>query len=78
MKALALFVSPEQQANFTKYIPYGPVNSKAFDTGIITPEAAKLINSSPENAKNQIIADSNWWGENGAKVVEMWDNFRQK
>ena len=30
--------SPEFQANLPQYVPYGPVNQKAYETGKITPE----------------------------------------
>ena len=77
-KAIALFVSPEQQAEIPKYINYGPVNAKAFDLDILTAEQKALLNSSPENLKKQVVVDAQWWGENGAELQERWDSFTQK
>jgi putative spermidine/putrescine transport system substrate-binding protein len=78
MKALAMFMSPEQQANFPKYIDYGPTNSKAFKTGILNDADIKRVNSSPENAAKQVIVDDAWWGEHGAQMIERWQNFKQQ
>ena len=45
MKAIATAVSPEMLANLPKYIDYGPANMKAYETGKITPEMAKDLNT---------------------------------
>lgn len=78
MKVIALIVSPDLQANFPKYIDYGPANIKAFDTGKLSDEEKARITSSPENIKNQVITDIEWWGENMAAMTERWSNFRQE
>lgn len=78
MKAIARFVSPEQQANITKHIAYGPVNTKAFDTGLISDEAAQNINTAPQNMGKQIVIDASWWGEHGARMRERWDSMIQR
>jgi len=82
MKALAMFLAPEQQANFAKRMDYGPINApinaKAFDTGILNDEDRKRLNSSPENAAAQVIIDNEWWGVNGAALMERWQNFKQQ
>lgn len=77
-KAIAMFVSPEQQAMLPTYINYGPVNAKAFELDILTDEQKEAINSSPENAKNQLVMDAEWWGENGAPIIERWDAMIQQ
>jgi putative spermidine/putrescine transport system substrate-binding protein len=77
-KAIAMFVSPEQQAALPKYINYGPVNSKAFDLDILSSEQKAALNSSPENMKKQAVIDAQWWGENGADLQERWDSFTQQ
>jgi putative spermidine/putrescine transport system substrate-binding protein len=78
MKALAMFMSPEQQAHFAQHIDYGPINAKAFDTGILNDADRKRVNSSPDNAAKQVIINDAWWGENGAAVIERWQNFKQQ
>ena len=78
MKAIALFVSPELQANLPQYVNYGPVNQKAFDLGKITPEQAASSNSSPENLSKQLVQNKAFWTDNGQKGQEMWDKFMQE
>lgn len=78
MKALAMFMSPEQQATFAKHIDYGPVNAKAFETGILDDADRKRVNSSPENAKSQVMVSDEWWGEHGTEMIERWQNFKQQ
>ncbi len=78
MKALAMFLSPEPQAHFAQYIDYGPINAKAFDTGILNDADRKRVNSSPENLAKQVIINDAWWGEHGAEMMERWQNFKQK
>ncbi|QPC42629.1 ABC transporter substrate-binding protein [Kaustia mangrovi] len=77
-KAIAHFVSAKQQAMLPKYINYGPVNQKAFELDVLTEEEKKAINSSPENIKNQLVIDAEWWGENGAEILERWDAMIQQ
>lgn len=45
MKALALFTSPELQANIPQHIDYGPINVKAFETGKIPQDMLAGLNS---------------------------------
>ncbi|MCA1971350.1 MAG: ABC transporter substrate-binding protein [Caenispirillum sp.] len=78
MQAIAKFVSPEQQAEITKHISYGPVNTKAFDTGRISEEAAQKINTAPQNMDKQVVVDADWWGEHGARMRERWDSMIQR
>lgn len=77
-KVIAMMVSPELQANIPALIDYGPINSKAFDTGKI-PEAAKAsINSSPVNAAKQTNMNFDYWRENLNKLTERMDAFLQQ
>ncbi|MGF7163433.1 putative spermidine/putrescine transport system substrate-binding protein [Rhodoligotrophos appendicifer] len=78
MKVINLILSADLQANLPALIEYGPVNSKAFDTGKITPELAAATNSSPENYKLQVTLDDEWWGKNLPKIQPMWDAFIQE
>ena len=75
MKALAKAVSPEILANIPQYIDYGPANLKSYETGKISPELAKTLNTSPENAAKQAIVRGDWWGENGAAARDRWAKF---
>lgn len=75
MKAIALSVSPKIVANLPKYIDYGPSNAKAYENGLISPQLAATLNTSPQNAAEQVRLRGAWWAENGAKVQERWSNF---
>jgi putative spermidine/putrescine transport system substrate-binding protein len=77
MKIVASVVSPEIQANLPKYINYGPVNAKAFETGKISDEKAKELNTGPENMKAQIVQDLQWWVDHGAEVQQRFDKLLQ-
>lgn len=75
MKALATAVSAEILANLPQYIDYGPANLKAYDTGKISAEVAKSLNTGPENAGVQAVVRGDWWGEHGAAARERWAKF---
>ncbi|WP_137388938.1 ABC transporter substrate-binding protein [Rhodoligotrophos defluvii] len=75
MKALATAVSAEMLANLPQYIDYGPANLKAYETGKITPEIAKTLNTAPENAAKQAVVRGDWWGKHGAEARERWAQF---
>ena len=78
MKALARMVAPDLQANMPLYINYGPTTSKAFETGKITPEMARISPSSPENAAKQFVIDARFWAANRQKMQERWDSWKTR
>lgn len=75
MKLIGEMTKPIYQANLTKYIAYGPTNMEAFEIGVITPEVAASLPSSPENAKVQMVMDSEWWRIHGARAEELFDEM---
>lgn len=75
MQALAMMLAPEQQAQMTQYINYGPTTSLAFDLGVITDEQRAISPSAPENLAVQFITDADYWAENRQAVQELWDAF---
>lgn len=76
MKLINEMLAPEPQANLTKYIDYGPINPKAYQTGIITQEIAKTLNSYPENMKTQAVINPDWWSTPaGEAALARWANF---
>ena len=80
MKVLNRLLQPDLQAAISKLIPYGPVNSAAFTSGLISPELAAGLPSAPENLKLQVPVDDAWWGDlkNAEKVQEMWTQLVQE
>ena len=61
MKFLAEISKPQYQAEFTKYITYGPTNKKAYDLGTIDAAYAKRLPSYPDNAAKQLPIDLDWY-----------------
>ena len=78
MKVINAFVSPEFQANLPQYIPYGPMNQKAYESGKISAEMTKNSVTAPDNLKIQAVMDKAYWAENGQKAQEKWDAFLQQ
>jgi putative spermidine/putrescine transport system substrate-binding protein len=78
MKVINEFLKPENQAELPRYVPYGPVNQKAYETGKITPDLLKNANSTPENWAKQVIMDKPYWAEHGQAAQERWDAFIQQ
>ncbi len=77
-KVIALMVDPVIQADIPKYINYGPITAKAFDTGKITPAQAAEINSAPANAAKQTVMNFDFWREHLPKLTERMDAFLQR
>jgi len=78
MKAINQFLAPGNQALLPRYISYGPVNLDAFETGLITPEQAAQVNSSPQNAKVQFVLNPNFWVGRYDKLQERFDELIQE
>ena len=78
MQVINEFINAENQANLPKYITYGPTNEAAFDTGKISPEVAKAVNSSPENAKNQMVLKSAFYVGKIDALQERFDEMVQE
>ena len=66
-------IDPVLQANLVNYFSYGPMHPGVYDTGLISPEKAKTLNSHPDNIKKQLVLDAEWWGNNRAAVQARWD-----
>lgn len=72
-------VDPVLQANLPLHIDYGPANPKAFDTGVIKPERAAQLPSSPDNVRKQALMSYAWWSSPAGEAAEKrWAAFMQK
>lgn len=79
MKFLNAAISPKLQAALPLVIDYGPINPKAFDTGIIPADRLAALPSAPQNIKSQAVLSAAWWASpEGAKAEERWFAFMQK
>jgi len=75
MKFLNEISKPQYQAEFTKYITYGPTNKKAYDGGAIDAAYSKKLPSHPDNAAKQTLLDVNWYIKNEARAAELYQNM---
>jgi len=75
MKFLAEISKPQYQAEFTKYITYGPTNKKAYDLGTIDAAYAKELPSYPENAAKQLPIDLDWYIKFEEKASAAYQNM---
>jgi len=75
MKFLAEISKPQYQAEFTKYITYGPTNKKAYELGTIDPAYAKQLPSHPDNAAKQLPINLDWYIKFEAAASEAYQNM---
>ncbi len=61
MRLIDYSLRPEPQAAFTKYIPYGPTNPKAYQTGIIPKDKLAILPTAPDNLKRQSILSAEFY-----------------
>ena len=75
MKFLAEISKPQYQAEFTKYITYGPTNKKAYDLGTIDAAYAKRLPSHPDNTAKQLTINLDWYIKHEARASELYQNM---
>lgn len=75
MKFLAEISKPQYQADFTKYITYGPTNTKAYDLGAIDPAYARQLPSYPANAARQLPINLDWYTKFEAQAAAAYQNM---
>ncbi|WP_159718851.1 extracellular solute-binding protein [Geminicoccus flavidas] len=73
MEFLANMMDAQNQATFAKAIPYGPVNTKAFEL-LSEAELARLPNS-PQNSKTAVFQNFDYWAENGPAVFDRFNKW---
>lgn len=73
MKFINFAVQPEQQAELTRLIPYGPTNVDALK--LLDPAIAKDLPSYPDNAKVGAVLNSEWWRDNSDAVEARWATY---
>ncbi|MGD9769624.1 MAG: extracellular solute-binding protein, partial [Pseudolabrys sp.] len=71
MKLINAALDPVNQANFAKRVGYGPINTKAFDTGILTPAEIAWMPMAPQNLPKQITADPLWYSSAEADAAYL-------
>ncbi|MDR6236483.1 ABC transporter substrate-binding protein [Pseudomonas oryzihabitans] len=77
MQLIAQIMSPESQAKLVTLIPNPPINTKAYDTGIIPAELAATLPTAPANAAKTALFDPRWWQDHQAELQRRFDLFIQ-
>lgn len=79
MKIMNIMLDPKNQATAASMIDYGPVNPKAYDTGIIPADRLKRLPSAPDNLKQQAMLNAAWYASADAdKAFARWTTLLQK
>lgn len=79
MKFVNELIDARLQAALPMIIDYGPLNPKAFETGVIPAKRAEQLPSSPGNMQRQALLSAQWWASDaGVKAEERWLSFVQK
>ncbi len=73
MQFIDFAMQPDRQAEATRYISYGPTNTKA--DALVRPEDAAKLATTPEWYKLGFDVDAKWWSANSAKVDEHWKEW---
>ncbi|WP_321943822.1 ABC transporter substrate-binding protein [Paraburkholderia tropica] len=66
-------LQPKIQAELTRYIAYGPTNTKAFD--YVRPEDLAKLPSAPEHYKSSFELNPTWWSDNLTAVGDKWQSW---
>jgi putative spermidine/putrescine transport system substrate-binding protein len=78
MKLINQMLTGKAQARLAKTMPLGPVNTVAFDTGILTTEEALLVNTYPTNYDKQLLIDPNFYIGQLGTLTERFDTLIQQ
>jgi len=73
MEFIANVMTAENQATFSKHIPYGPVVPAAFE--LIDDKTKEAIPNAPQNSKNARFQDFDYWAENGAGILDRFNKW---
>lgn len=75
-KFLNHMISPKAQAEFHKYVAYGPTTPAAWDH--IPKKEWERLPSSPENLKSSLFFDEDWWAPRHQEILERWNDMLSK
>ncbi|MEQ9862456.1 ABC transporter substrate-binding protein [Pectobacterium cacticida] len=74
LKLLNYIISPQHQAEFSKYIAYGPTTSEAMQ--YIDSARQQRLPSTPERLQHTLFMDAEWWEKNGPAIIERYNQVR--
>lgn len=73
MELLALALTPEQQAAFSRELPYGPVNRAAL--ALLDDKTKASLPSSEENFRKGVPLNLEYWADNSQAVTERFNSW---
>ncbi len=78
MRLINELLKAKAQATLAVTMPLGPVNTGAFDTGIISKEMAVKVNTHPSNYDKQLLVDPNFYIGQLGELTEKFDTLIQQ
>jgi putative spermidine/putrescine transport system substrate-binding protein len=78
MRLINAMIGAEAQARLVAAMPFGPANSDAFTTGILTEEQAKALPTFPENFAPQLLVDPKFYIGQLGELTEEFDTLIQQ
>ena len=84
VEALAYFTSTEGLAGSAKYIAYAPFRISSLDIIAAnepwykdgSTEMLPQMPTAPDNTKNYILMNAEYWADNSTELSEMWEAFK--
>lgn len=78
MRLINELIRADAQARLAMTMPLGPVNTGAFDTGIIDEAAALNVNTHSSNYDKQLLVDPNFYIGRLGELTERFDTLIQQ
>ncbi|MFC3058983.1 ABC transporter substrate-binding protein [Paenirhodobacter populi] len=75
MKLIAAMTTPEREARLTDYIAYGPVNTAAYEGGLIPGDRLKQLATAPGNLDSSVFSRADWWTAHGEEAQIAFDEM---
>jgi putative spermidine/putrescine transport system substrate-binding protein len=75
IKFLNHIESPEAQAEFSKYVAYGPITDAAWP--MIDDARKARLPSTPDRLKNSLFMDDAWWAKHATEATEKYTALLQ-
>ncbi|MFM8755658.1 MAG: ABC transporter substrate-binding protein [Limnohabitans sp.] len=78
MRLISEMLDARAQATLAKAMPLGPVNVRAFDSGVLTQQEILNVNTHSSNYGKQLLVDPNFYIGQLDRLTERFDTLIQK
>lgn len=78
MKLIAGMTTAQREAKLTQYISYGPMNTAAYEGGVIPADRMKELATAPGNVESSVFSDAAWWTQNGDRAQSAFDEMMSR